>query len=93
MKDEQNIPANTVSVDGNSGELYYPYSRMAEIRDFFRYERPIRLTIVAGNGIGTLSNERNLKSAITILGCVDYLTIRLKFCYFFINDGLDFGDA
>ena len=61
MKDENNIPANTVSADGNSGELYYPYSRMAEIREFMRNERPIRLTIVGGNGIGTLSNEKDEK--------------------------------
>lgn len=59
MKDEQNVPSNTVSADGNSGELYYPYSRMAEIREFMRNERPIRLTIVAGNGIGTLSNDKD----------------------------------
>ena len=57
MKDENSLPVNTVSADGLSGQLYYPYSRMTEITDFLRYERPIRLTIVAGNGIGTLSNE------------------------------------
>lgn len=61
MKDENNIPPNTVAADGLYGELYYPYSRMAELRDFFRYERPIRLTIVAGNGIGTISNELDEK--------------------------------
>lgn len=61
MKDEQNIPANTVSVDGNSGVLHYPKSRLAEIRDFLRYERPVRLTIVGSNGIATLSNDADEK--------------------------------
>jgi len=56
-KDEDNIPANTVEADGVSGKLYYPASRLSDIRDFLRYERPVRLTIVGGNGIGTLSND------------------------------------
>ena len=56
-KDEANLPANSVAADGLSGAMYYPESRLAEIRDFMRYERPIRLTIVGGNGIGTLANE------------------------------------
>ncbi|NNE68047.1 MAG: hypothetical protein HKN33_15905 [Pyrinomonadaceae bacterium] len=60
-KDEANLPANTVAADGLSGAMYYPESRLAEIRDFMRYERPIRLTIVAGNGIGTLANDADEK--------------------------------
>ncbi len=58
-KDEANVPANTVAPDGLSGALYYPNSRLAEIRDFLRYERPVRLTIVASNGIGTLGNDKD----------------------------------
>jgi hypothetical protein len=28
-----------------------------EIRDFLRYEKPIRVTVVASNGIATLSTD------------------------------------
>ena len=57
MKDGQTIPANTVSATGNSASVYFAHSRLAEIREFLRNERPVRVTIVGSNGIATLSNE------------------------------------
>ncbi len=32
-----------------------------EIRDFLRYERPVGVTIVGGNGIGTIANWQDEK--------------------------------
>ena len=57
MKEGQTIPANTVAVGGNSANVYFPYSRLAEIREFIRNERPLRIAVVGSNGIATLVNE------------------------------------
>ena len=57
MKEGQAIPANTVAVGGNSASVYFPYSRLAEIREFIRNEKPLRITVVGSNGIATLMNE------------------------------------
>lgn len=59
IKAGENIPANTVSVDGNNGVVYFPAGRTSEIRDFLRYERPIRITVVGSSGIATLSNDKD----------------------------------
>ena len=57
MKDGQTIPANTVAAGGNSASVHYPHFRLAEIREFLRNERPLRVSVNGGNGIATLSNE------------------------------------
>jgi hypothetical protein len=57
MKDGQTLPANTVAVGGNSASVHYPHFRLAEIREFLRNERPLRVTVNGTNGIATLSNE------------------------------------
>lgn len=56
MKDGQTIPANTINANGLSGSVYFPATRMAEIRELLRNEKRLRLTI-ATNGIATLFNE------------------------------------
>jgi hypothetical protein len=58
MKDEIAIPANTIATNQLSANVYFPKSRFAEIRDFLRYEKPVRLTVVS-NGIATLGNDDN----------------------------------
>ena len=60
-KDEDNIPANTVEPGALNGKLHYPASRLMEIREFIRNERPIGVTIVGGNGIGTIANWNDEK--------------------------------
>ncbi|NOT49099.1 MAG: hypothetical protein HOP17_15270 [Acidobacteria bacterium] len=57
MKEGQAIPANTVAANGLSANVYFPNGRLAEIREFLRNERPVRITVVGSNGIATLSNE------------------------------------
>jgi hypothetical protein len=57
MKEGQAMPANTVSAGGNSANVYFAHSRLGEIREFLRNERPVRVTIAVSNGIATLSNE------------------------------------
>lgn len=57
MKEGQAIPANTVAANGLSANVHFPNTRLAEIREFIRNERPIRITVVGSNGIATLSNE------------------------------------
>lgn len=57
MKDGQTIPGNSVSSNGISGKIYFPHNRYEEIREFLRYEKPVRLTLVGSNGIATLSND------------------------------------
>lgn len=59
MKDGQTIPTNTVAANGLSANVYFPRNRFADIRDFLRYEKPVRITVVASNGIATLSNDHN----------------------------------
>jgi hypothetical protein len=58
MKDGQTIPANTIAVNLLSANVYFPRTRFAEIRDFLRYEKPLRITVVS-NGIATLGNDEN----------------------------------
>lgn len=57
MKEGQTIPANTVAASGLSANVYFANTRLAEIREFLRNERPVRVTVVGSNGIATLSNE------------------------------------
>lgn len=57
MKEGQVIPANTVADDFQTAKVYFPNSKFAEIRDFLRYEKPARITVVKSNGIATLHNE------------------------------------
>ncbi len=57
MKEGQNLPPNQVSSTGNSGKIYFSENKYSEIRDFLRYEKPVRLTVVGTNGIATLSND------------------------------------
>ena len=59
VKDGETIPMNTVSADGNNGMVHFPTSQTAEIREFLRYERPIRITVVGSNGIATISNDQD----------------------------------
>ena len=56
MKEGQALPANTISANGLSGNIYYPISRLSEIRELLRNEKRLRLTL-ATNGIATISNE------------------------------------
>lgn len=56
MKDGQTIPANTIGSNQLSANVYFPRSRFEEIRDFLRYEKPVRITVVS-NGIATFSND------------------------------------
>jgi hypothetical protein len=57
MKDGQTIPANTVSDDLQTAKVYFPRNRFQEVKDFLRYEKPVRITVVKSNGIATLHNE------------------------------------
>lgn len=57
VKEGQTIPANTVAAGGASANVYFAHSRLPEIREFLRNERPVRVTVVGSNGIATLSNE------------------------------------
>lgn len=57
MKDGQTIPPNTVAANLISANVYYPRARFVEIRDFLRYEKPVRITVVGSNGIASLSND------------------------------------
>ena len=57
IKDGGAVPANSVSSNGLLAYVYFPRYRFAEIRDFLRYEKPVRITVVASNGIATLGNE------------------------------------
>lgn len=57
MKEGQTIPANTVAVGGASANVYFAHSRLPEIREFLRNERPVRITVVGSNGIASLGNE------------------------------------
>jgi hypothetical protein len=57
MKDGQAIPANTVSDDLQIAKVYFPRNHFQEIKDFLRYEKPVRITVVKSNGIATLHNE------------------------------------
>jgi len=59
IKEGETLPANTVSADGNNGAVHFPTSQTAEIREFLRYERPIRITVVGSNGIATISNDKD----------------------------------
>lgn len=56
MKEGQALPANAISANGLSGNIYFPYSRLSEIRELLRNEKRLRLTL-ATNGIATISNE------------------------------------
>lgn len=57
VKDGQTIPANTVTANGLSASVYFPNTRLADIRELLRNERPIRVTVVGSNGIASLANE------------------------------------
>jgi hypothetical protein len=57
IKDGVTIPANSVSSNGLLAYVYFPRHRFAEVRDFLRYEKPVRITVVASNGVATLGNE------------------------------------
>lgn len=57
MKEGQTIPPNTVAANLLSANVYFPRNCFQEIRDFLRYEKPVRITVVGSNGIATLSNE------------------------------------
>lgn len=57
MKDGETIPANTVAASGNSANVYFGSNRLADIREFLRNERPVRIGVMGSNGIATLSND------------------------------------
>jgi hypothetical protein len=57
MKEGEAIPANTVSANGNSANVYFRNGRLAEVREFLRNERPVRIGVAGSNGIATLSND------------------------------------
>ncbi len=37
------VPTNTISFGQTSAEIFFPANRFAEIRDFLRFEKPIRI--------------------------------------------------
>ncbi len=61
IKEGRAIPANTVDASGVYAKVHFPASRFMEVRDFLRYEKPVRVTLVGTNGIATIStNEYEL---------------------------------
>lgn len=55
MKDGVNIPAN-VEVDGHP-RLHFPASKFEEIMNILRHEKPLYISLVPSNGIGTISTS------------------------------------
>ena len=55
MKEGVNIPAN-IEVGGKP-RLYFPSSKFEEIMNVLRHEKPLYITLVASNGIGTISTS------------------------------------
>lgn len=55
MKDGESIPAN-IEIGGHP-RLYFPASKFEEIMNVLRHEKPLYLTLVTSNGIGTISTS------------------------------------
>lgn len=55
MKEGENIPANA-EVSGKP-RLYFPDSKFEEIMNVLRYDKPLYITLVTSNGIGTISTS------------------------------------
>ena len=55
MKDGVDIPANTDI--GGKPRLYFPTSKFEEIMNVLRHEKPLYISLVLSNGIGTISTS------------------------------------
>jgi hypothetical protein len=54
-KDSQALSPNSLSSQ-SVAQVYFPLSRFNEIRDFLRYEKPVRFSLTS-TGIASLSND------------------------------------
>lgn len=59
IKTGNNIPQNSISVDGLSGNFYLPENMLESVMELIRREAPIRVTIAGGSLIGTIANEQD----------------------------------
>ena len=55
MKDDVSIPANDVV--GDHPRLYFPAGKFEEIMNVLRHEKPLYISLVPSNGIGTISTS------------------------------------
>jgi hypothetical protein len=55
MKEGVSIPTN-LEISGKP-RLHFPASKFEEIMNIFRHEKPLYLTLVSSNGIGTISTS------------------------------------
>jgi hypothetical protein len=55
-KDGVALPANSLSANQLVAQAHFPLSRFDEIRDFLRYEKPVRF-VLTSTGIASISND------------------------------------